>query len=432
MNVGCSLITTKAWLVAALLVVVGAGCGGDESGTSSAGGSGGAGAIGGTGGTGGTGTFGGTGGTGAMAGAGGTGGNETCAPLTIMDDPTEGRLRVENDILALEFGYEAYAATNYNQSGGNLYRFIDKRYSSTYNIIGLWDGGTGDTAAYGSGVGGIGSTQLYAVDDLDELDGIVDPYEPAISDNDLDGVLLEAPGATAGVDGSAQLVFRFGVENRHHAPTVRWYEVTKIWTISCSGRIALQHDWTILRSGYFSEPASRHQVSTGWTDISRWGHRWEEPPSGPPGSDSRANPANQWWHWTPDPSSIQQCGADDGSGGNQDAVHAEFVRYHGGLDFDFWFWTDNGGLGYEGLGLYRIGYETCGGSSNSAIFEICHHNRELVGDGADAYNMCPSAWWGDDGAPATRYWPLTAGLTWTDSYQMEARPPGDAFPESVP
>jgi hypothetical protein len=291
----------------------------------------------------------------------------------------------------------------------------------------VWSGGSGNTGAYASGAGGIGSTQLYAVDDLALVTG--PSYTFAISDNDLDGGLLEAPNVTTGADGSATLVFRFGVNNRSSTPPVRWYEVKKTWTISCSGRIALRHDWTIVRAGYYSEPASRHQVSTGWTIISRYGHKWDEPPSGPPGSDSRANPKNQWWDWTPNPVSVQQCNAD---GQAYDAVHADFVRYHGGLAFDFWFWPDNGGLGYEGLGLYRIGYQAFGGSFDSAVFEICHHNRALVGDGVDAYNMCPTAWWGGDGAPASRYRPLAAGLTWTDSYQMEARARGNAFPEPVP
>jgi len=349
-----------------------------------------------------------------------------CGAPTITDDPTQGRLRLQSDLLDLEFGYLTHPATNNNQSGGNLYRYVDKRYDAGRNLSALWNGGSGDTGAYASGAGGLGSTQLYAVDDLSQVTG---GYADAISDNDFDGVLRETPGVTSLTDGSTRIVFRFGVENRTTSPAVRWYEVTKTWTVACSGRIGLQHDWTIVRGGYYSEPASRYQVSTAWTVISRFGHLWSEPPSGPPGSDSRASPANEWWDWTPDPTSIQQCNAD---GQGYDAVHAEFVRFHGGLPFDFWFWTDNGGLGYEGLGLYRIGYEALGGSLDSAIFEICHHNRALVGDGADAYNMCPAAWWGGDGAPANRYAYLAAGLTWTDSYLMEARPTGIGFPEPVP
>ena len=360
-----------------------------------------------------------------MADAAATSDSSTCVdPLVVTNDITHGRLHVENNTLRLEFGYSTSSATHQNQSGGNLYLYVDKRYSTTLNVISVWNGGSGDTSAYASGAGGIGSTQLYAIDDLSQL--VSGTYADAIGDNDLDGVSLAAPTMTTAGNGSVVLVFGFGVQNRQSGTPVRWYEISKTWTISCGGRIALRHDWNIVRTGYFSEPATRQQVNTAWTTISRFGHMWDEPPSGPPGSSSRTNPADQWWDWTPNPSSVGQC---SGDGAGLDAVHSDYVRFHGGLACDFWFWPDNGGLGYEGLGLYAVGYQAFGGSFNASVLEICHHNRTSIGDGADAYNVMPTAWWGGDGATADRYKKLAAGIRWTDTYQMEVRPTGQTLPQ---
>ena len=155
--------------------------------------------------------------------------------------------------------------------------------------------------------------------------------------------------------------------------------------------------------------------------VDRWGHDWSDSVAGPPGTNSRLNPANRWYSWVPRPSSVQECNAPDGRGGSQDAIHADYNRFRGGVDFQFVFKPDNGGLGFEGLGQYRIGYEAFGGSEGSSANEICHHNRTSIGDGADAYNIGILGWWGGDGATRDRYKQLTAGTTWLDTFAMGAR-----------
>jgi hypothetical protein len=270
---------------------------------------------------------------------------------------------------------------------------------------------------------------MYAVPDVSWVTGPT--YTYALADNASDGTLRAPPTITTLPDGTVKLVFDFSVSNYDWTPTSEWYTVLKTWHVYPSGRIALKQDWRISRSGYFSEPQSRNQVSTIFKSISRWGHTWSDSIAGPPGTNSRLNPANKWYSWVPDPMSIQECNAPDGSGGSQDAVHADYNRFHEGANFDFWFWPVNGGLGFEGLGQYKIGYQAFGKSQNATVNEICHHNRTLVGDGADTYNHSHMGWWGGDGATADRYKVLAAGTTWTDSYEMEARPRSATFPADV-
>lgn len=349
--------------------------------------------------------------------------------LVVMHDTARGRIKVENNTLKLEFGYKTEAATHNNQGGGNLYYYYDKRYAPTQNIIAVWEGGSAGTKAYASGAGGIGSTQIYAVPDISLAGGAT--YKYALADNAGDGSMRTAPVITTLANGAVQIVFDVAVTNKDWSPSYEWYTVKKTWVVYREGRITERQDWRISKAGYFSEPASRNQVSTMFKTISRYGHTWSNAVAGPPGTNSRLNPANKWYNWTPNPASIQECNAPDGSGGSQDAVHADYNRFHEGASFDFWFWPDNAGKGYEGLGQYKIGYEAFGQSQNAAVNEICHHNRTLVGDGADAYNLGPFGWWGGDGATADRYKPLAAGKTWTDSFQMEARPRSAAFPSDT-
>src|SRR5215213_9342083 len=82
--------------------------------------------------------------------------------FTINHDQNRGRIYLESSVLKLEFGYKAEAQTYYNQSGGDLYQYFDKRFDPNTNIIALWDSGSGGTGGYASGAGGIGSTQIFA------------------------------------------------------------------------------------------------------------------------------------------------------------------------------------------------------------------------------------------------------------------------------
>jgi hypothetical protein len=109
----------------------------------------------------------------------------------VTNDALGGRLDVESDVLSLELGYTANAATNDNQSGGNLYRYIDKRLGTMQNVISVWDGGSAQTEAYASGVGGIGNTELYAV--ATQADIPSGSYSDAIADNTPQGVLTSGP-----------------------------------------------------------------------------------------------------------------------------------------------------------------------------------------------------------------------------------------------
>jgi len=340
------------------------------------------------------------------------------AVLEVVHDTARGRIKVENDVLKLEFGYKTETQTRNNQGGGNLYSYVDKRFSAR-NIVAVWNGGSSETKAYASGAGGIGGTQAYAVPSLSQTGGA--SYQYALADNARDGRLSSPPEVRRLADGRVQLTFDVVVGNKDWSPAYDWYSVRKVWTISPTGVIKLRHNWRILKTGFFSEPASRHQISTMFTRIGRWGHTWSDDVSGSPGTNSLQNPANRWYTWTPRPSSIQECNAPDGQGGSQDAVHADYNRFYGGVPFEFWFRPDNRGLGFEGLGLYRTGYNAFGGSEGSTANEICHHNRAVVGDGADAYNLGVLAWWGGDGATRDRYKQLTAGTTWQDSYTMDVR-----------
>lgn len=344
----------------------------------------------------------------------------------VAHDTFQGRIRVENDVLKLEFGYKGDSRTFRNQGGGNLYRYYDKRFSATRNIVRVWWGGSDRTKAFASGAGGIGSTQIYAVPRVDQVGGA--SYKYALADNARDAAVTARPTIRTAAAGQLEIVFDLVVSNRDWSPSYRWYSVRKVWRISPTGRISLQQQWKILKTGYFSEPATRQQITTAFTTVSRWGHDWSDSVSGKPGTNSRRNSANRWYRWTPRPSSVQECNAPDGSGGSQDAIHADYNRFSGGVGYDFWFWPDNGGRGFEGLGQYEVGFNAFGRSEGSTANEICHHNRKSIGDGADAYNLGILGWWGGDGATRDRYKVLKAGTTWTDSFQMEVRAPGAALP----
>src|SRR5215218_11390757 len=54
--------------------------------------------------------------------------------FTINHDQNRGRIYLENSVLKLEFGYKAEAQTHYNQSGGDLYQYFDKRFDPNTNI----------------------------------------------------------------------------------------------------------------------------------------------------------------------------------------------------------------------------------------------------------------------------------------------------------
>ena len=341
--------------------------------------------------------------------------------FTINHDQNRGRIYLENSVLKLEFGYKAEAQTHYNQSGGDLYQYFDKRFDPNTNIIAVWDGGTGGTGGYASGAGGIGSTQIYATTDIGLITGA--NYQFSHSDNDMEGKLVSAPTIETLADQSVRLTFEFSVAG--------WYKVKKTWVVKPSGHINLTQNWTILKSGWFSEPAIRNQVNPVFTTVSRWGHMWGNNIAGAPGTNSRLNPVNKWYDWSPDKSSRATCNG-QGTGITQDAIHADYNRWHGGTNYDFWFWPYNNGLGFEGLGMYRIGYQAFGQSFGSTANEICYHARARVGDGANAYNLGIFAWWGGNGAAADRFKPLSAGTTWTDSYQMEVRAPGNNFPPDQP
>ncbi len=338
--------------------------------------------------------------------------------LAVDHDTARGRIKVENDVLKLEFGYKGEAKTNYNQSGGNLYSYVDKRFS-TKNIISVWNGGSADTKAYASGAGGIGSTQTYAVPSIGSVDG--SDYKYALADNAGDARIASTPTVSRLADGRIRLVFDVVVSNQDWSPSYDWYSVRKEWFVAPAGSVTFRQTWRILKTGYFSEPATRQQISTMFTKIGRYGHTWSDDVAGRPGANSLQNPANRWYTWTPRPSSVQECNAPDGEGGSQDAVHADYNRFYGGVDFEFWFRPYAGGRGFESLGLYRLGYGAFGRSEGSVANEICHHNRTSIGDGADAYNLGILGWWGGDGAARDRFKQLTAGTTWTDSFAMDAR-----------
>ena len=60
-----------------------------------------------------------------------TDGQDSCPSPIVTDDTARGRLRVQNDVLDLEFGYKTHASTNNNQSGGNLYHYVDERFDAS-------------------------------------------------------------------------------------------------------------------------------------------------------------------------------------------------------------------------------------------------------------------------------------------------------------
>ena len=196
----------------------------------------------------------------------------------VAHDTTRGRITVENDVLKLEFGYKTESETNNNQSGGNLYSYIDKRFSDR-NIVSVWDGGSSQTKAYASGAGGIGSTQIYAAPTIGSVGGA--SYRYALADNARDGRLSGPPQISRLADGTIRLIFDVVVGNKDWSPSYDWYSVRKEWDIAPSGVVALRHNWRILKTGYFSEPASRHQISTMFTQVGRWGHDWSDSVAGP-------------------------------------------------------------------------------------------------------------------------------------------------------
>ena len=403
----------------------------------------------------------------------------TLGKFTITDDPTTGVLNVDGPMQKLRFGYKTDPSTWDSQSGGNIY-WWETPLAPGANLVAVYEWPlpdpdppcplppskvppSGCSRAYAAGAGGIGATTMYAAIDPTPCYG---NYSCSLADNGLDATTLVPPGCvpppggeacvTLNFDGSLQVRFLFDVAS---APAcsgtgLSWYEIEKTWTIAESGRIRLEQDWYIKRTGWISEPMTRNHFAKLHDMLTRVGSPWWEGPpyncqrpAGPPGSNSRRNACNQPYDWSPDPCDFWgECGelGMQQYGFNLDAVHSELVRFTGGPTFDIVWWPDADGLGFENLGLYAFGYARRladdgtyhSGSEGGPTFEICHHNR-LVGDlnppptpadGAHDISLNITAWWGGGSATPGRFRNVTAPQRWTDTFEFEARPPAWTSP----
>lgn len=193
--------------------------------------------------------------------------------IQISEDTIHGRITVETPDIKGVWHYKALPSENYCQGGGNLFQLYYKPTDPemTSNLVnyaqdhGLMNWGNERATGRWMGIGGIGSTDMYSAD-LPPADSGTYRYADLFSDNNAGGE-LEYHNVSYDENGNAILTFSFKVKNSSNG--TEWYRVVKTWTIEPDSKIHLDVDWTILRSGYFSEPTV-HNIWDGDMKWDRW------------------------------------------------------------------------------------------------------------------------------------------------------------------
>lgn len=343
--------------------------------------------------------------------------------FVFSDNTFARKLTLENDNVKIVWHYGVLRYENNNRGGGNIYELYDKSTDPTTsrNIVGVVDDGTGGTGPPLIGFGGLGSTYFYGASVGD----------PATSDNGQFARLVDGSKQYL-VDSSGNAVFRASFIVRQWIIPFSPYSpdnfrVDKEWTVFPSGQIKYQATVTLLRDITYpgiSEPYYGFVFSReyGWTSAyARTHDRHDVSRRGPcqgPGSNGAENPANGGMVFNNIDSTNHEI-----SDRNTPLGHTQAFTFYGqtgGVSVRVK--PDNGGNGYEGGGLFAYGSQKWNGMTENVTSEFS--NAYLMPDQAPyglghGYSIHWYGWWGGGAPPATRYKPAYEGDTWTDSFWIE-------------
>jgi hypothetical protein len=324
--------------------------------------------------------------------------------LLIKEDTAAGHITIETPVIKAVWHYKTLPTESYNQGGGNLYELYYKPMDPglKQNLISFATYGNERSTPLWAGIGGVGSTAMYAVD-IPPASSQTNSFSDIISDNNLSGT-LKFYAVTTDDQGNAVLTFVYQMHNQSTGK--EWYQVTKRWTVEPGGVIHLNVDWSLLASGYFSEIAVRSNWSynVGWTHFSKYGRDWlaSDSPGYLVGSNIENVTAECW---------------DD-----LNRFHPDWIAFTGSpLAPTVKMSADNNGLGFRGGGLYQLGVTTWA-SPASSTGEQC----SILGGVQGAHTISWMSWWGGNPPLGNRYRWLNAGTAWSDSFRIDLTqgPPG--------
>lgn len=328
---------------------------------------------------------------------------------SFSDDPINGKIVVETSTMKGVWNYRTSPSESNNQSGGNLFELYHKASDPGYarnliSYVSLPNWGTGRDLTM-PGVGGLGATAIYASTVKPPSSGNISPIaDDQVSDNNLEGDLQSH---SVNLDSSGNAVIRFSYKVKSlsgnaalQAPNNYWYQVDKEWIVEPAGTIHFKVDWTILSSGYFSEPATRFNWNAspdvGWNRSVKNGRTWgnEANPLRNIGIDGMQNVTVCCWDdlnmfWT---ESISLTGS---------SVAPTMTMT-----------AENNGQGYLGSGSHKLNMSMGNMGDNE---ELCNVRTSI----ADSYGIGWYAWWGGYWPNGERYFPLAANTNWTDSWRID-------------
>lgn len=322
----------------------------------------------------------------------------------ISEDPQTGRIIVENDFIKGVWHYKTLASLNHNQGGGSIYElyYKPKDPGATSNLVSFanftgW--GNGRSTAIWSGVGGVGSTTLYAVDSPPPS-GATNGFNDVLGENNQGGT-LESYSTNVDALGNAVLTFSYRVHNQSTGKT--WYRVIKKWIVEPGGAIRLEMDWQIISSGYFAEPGLRTNWSrnTGWNRFVKYGRDWLSPGQAKYFLGSTDIESLDCWdtlnRFTPD-----------------------WIAYAGPSTSPVMVMSSDYDNGFTDSGSYRMGEQTWG-SPASPTEEQCSIPDPMPNRNIGSYTVFWTASWGGNPPEGSRYRRIESGTTWSDKYRIELR-----------
>lgn len=328
---------------------------------------------------------------------------------SFTDDPVTGQITVDTLISKAVWNYKTSPSESNNQSGGNLYELYYKPDDPAFShnlvsYVRLPNWGTGRDLTM-PGVGGLGATAIYASTVKPPPNGVISPQaDDQVSDNNLEGELA-SHSVYLDQNGNMVLKFTYKIKSLSGNATLQasgtyWYQVDKEWIVEPGGAIHLKIDWTILNNGFFSEPATRFNwnagADVGWDRSVKYGRTWanESNPLHYVGIDGLQNESSCCWSelnmfWT---ESIALTGS----------ATAPTMKMT----------ADNNGQGYLGSGSHKLSM-SLGDMGDTE--EMCAYQHPI----ADSFGIGWYAWWGGYWPTGSRYYPLSAGTHWSDSWRID-------------
>ena len=326
------------------------------------------------------------------------------AGAVISEDTVNGRITVETQDIKGIWHYKALPSENYCQSGGNLFELFYKPTDPgmVNNLVNYapdqmshW--GHGGATGRWLGVGGIGATDIYAADQPPADTGN-NNFADNFADNNLSGE-LESHSVYNDASGNAVLTFSYKVHDQSTGKA--WYRVLKKWTIHPDGIIDLSVDWSIVSSGYFSEPTVHNRWSgrMKWDRWVKYGAEWSQQVNPPKYLLSVGNLAETYLP----PSGEATANAWSSLNAFQsdwlafvDSPYAPNIVIHNQMG------NSVGSFGRTVL--------------EQNIYQITVGNTDQILGG---YGAAWATWWGGKPPKGNRYQWLDAGTTWHHGFQFE-------------